>query len=75
MIPDFKDNGAFPFQKLDQKDIQNTGFGFEFMRPLPDTEEFHEEPTWLNPSLVADVCWDYKMCNDNNMNTIVKELI
>lgn len=51
MIPDFKDNGAFPFQKLDQKDIQNTGFGFEFMRPLPDTEEFHEEPTWLNPSL------------------------
>lgn len=45
------------------------------MRPLPETIEWNEEPEWINPGLTVDVSWDYKMCNDNNMNTLVKELI
>lgn len=29
---------------------------------------------WLSPNIVNDLLWDYNMCTNSNMNTVIKEI-
>lgn len=68
-------NVTAPTQKIDLAEVSIQGFQPDFIRPIPTPLPVSEdEPLWLSPNIVSDVLWDYNMCVNNNVVSVIKEL-
>ncbi len=35
----------------------------------------NKKPEWLNPGIIPEQLWDYKICSSNDKNTLLQELL
>ncbi len=66
---------AFDPYNLHPIEISYETFPLDFLRPVPHEIPMNDGPTWLNPGGIAEVGWDFEMCQENDPLIIAKELL